>query len=177
MSLFHYKGKLYPEYIREGNAQEFIHPAAKRICNGRGLDIGGGAWPLPGSILVENDGCYSANNLPPGGPWDYIFSSHCLEHLTDPIRSLEYWRENIRPGGVLFLYLPHPDMEYWLPQNNRKHLHTWSPEEMAKILSDIGFYNVIHSQRDSYWSFSCVGFVPEGAHGSSHRRDDGSSRR
>jgi len=90
--------------------------------------------------------------------YDYIFSSHCLEHLADPISALEYWKTKIRKGGVLFLYLPHPEMEYWLPQNNRKHLHSWYPEDMVKIINDLGFTDVIYSERDLEWSFAVVGY-------------------
>src|SRR5690606_29260652 len=92
------------------------------------------------------------------GLWDYVFSSHCLEHLVNPIAALEHWKSKLKPGGVLFLYLPHPDMRYWLPQNCRKHLHTWKPEEMAQILRDLGFANVIHSERDIAWGFTVIGF-------------------
>ena len=87
----------------------------------------------------------------PDEKYDYIFSSHCLEHLVDPISALEHWKSRLKQCGVLFLYLPHPDMEYWLPQNCRKHLHAWQPEEMWKIVDDMGFYDVIHSDRDLAW--------------------------
>jgi len=97
----------------------------------------------------------SAYEVPEG--LDYVFSSHCLEHLEDPIKALENWKKALKPKGVLFLYLPHPEMEYWLPQNCRKHLHSWTPEEMAKILEDLGFKDILYSQRDLAWSFSVVG--------------------
>jgi SAM-dependent methyltransferase len=97
----------------------------------------------------------------PMGPFDYVFSSHCMEHLVNPVAAIEHWRSRISPGGVLFLYLPHPDMEYWRPQNCRKHLHSWKPAEVQQMLSDLGFCDVIGSERDMYWSFSVVGFVPE----------------
>ena len=58
----------------------------------------------------------------------------------------------------MLLYLPHPDMEYWRPQNCRKHLHSWAPQEMATILNDLGFTDVMHSERDLAWSFAVVGF-------------------
>jgi hypothetical protein len=50
-------------------------------------------------------------------------------------------------------------MEYWLPQNNRKHLHSWRPEEIEKLLQDLGFVNVIRSERDLAWGFAAVGFI------------------
>lgn len=95
----------------------------------------------------------------PDGKWDFIFSSHCLEHLTNPVAALEHWKSKLCAGGVLFLYLPHPDMTYWLPQWNRKHLHSWRPEDMETMLRDLGFVDVIRSERDLAWSFAVVGFA------------------
>lgn len=158
--LFEYRGRLYPDYLKRGNAMCFIEPIAAQFCAGRGLDIGCGKWPLPGAVPIDLENGGNAYGLPQG-PFDYIFSSHCLEHLSDPIEALEHWRSRLRPGGVLFLYLPHPDMEYWLPQNCRKHRHSWYPLDMAKLIGDLGFVDVLSSERDMAWSFAAVGFVPQ----------------
>lgn len=157
--IFQYRGAQYPEYIRHGNACQFIAPAALHFCKGNGLDVGSGKWPLPGAIAVDLQNGGDAMRLP-AGQNDFIFSSHCLEHLKNPIAALEHWKTRLKPGGVLFLYLPHPDMEYWLPQNNRKHLHVWQPREMERMLRDLGFVNTIRSERDLIWSFAVVGFAP-----------------
>jgi SAM-dependent methyltransferase len=155
--IFDYRGQRYPEYLKGGNACQFIAPSALKFCKGNGLDIGSGKWPLPGAVAFDmSDGC-SAMELPPG-TFDFIFSSHCLEHLHNPIAALEHWKTRINTGGVLFLYLPHPDMEYWQPQHCRKHLHTWPPAQMAQILVDLGFVDVLHGERDLAWSFAVVGF-------------------
>jgi SAM-dependent methyltransferase len=155
--IFDYKGKLYPDYIKYGNACQYIAPIALQFCRGKGLDVGAGKWPLPTSMPIDMVFNSDAMMLPVG-QFDYIFSSHCLEHLENPVAALEHWKSRIRPGGVLFLYLPHPDMEYWLPQNNRKHLHSWRPDEMQKLVSDLGFVDVLASERDLAWGFAVVGF-------------------
>jgi SAM-dependent methyltransferase len=154
--IFSYKGKLYPDYLKHGNACQFITPVARQFCKGSGLDIGAGKWPLPGAIPVELKDGGDAMNLPEG-LFDFIFSSHCLEHLANPIAALEHWKTRIVDGGVIFLYLPHPEMEYWRPENCRKHLHSWTPERMVEIIQALGFKNVMHSQRDLAWGFSVVG--------------------
>lgn len=156
-SIFTYNGKLYPDYIRRGNHCQFARAFAEPFCKGRGLDVGGGKWPFPGAVSVDLDNGGDAMALP-GYNHDFIFSSHCLEHLVNPVAALEHWHSKLRERGALFLYLPHPDMEYWLPQNNRKHLHSWYPADMAKLIKDLGFINVIHSERDLAWSFAVVGF-------------------
>lgn len=155
--IFKYRGDLFPDYLKTGNACRFIAPAALEFCRGRGLDVGAGRWPLPGAIPVELRDGGDAMDLP-AGEFDFIFSSHCLEHLANPVAALEHWQQRLRAGGVLFLYLPHPDMSYWLPQNCRKHLHSWRPADMARLVTDLGFEQVIHSERDLAWGFAVVGF-------------------
>lgn len=154
--IYSYKGKQYPEYLKQWDGCQYITPAALKFCKGTGLDIGAGDWPLPGAIPVEKKYGGDANGLPIG-EFDYVFSSHCLEHLDDPIAALEHWKTRLKPGGVLFLYLPHPDSEYWLPQNCRKHRHSWYPHQMTKIVVDLGFHDVLNSERDLFWSFAVVG--------------------
>lgn len=157
MQTYYYREQLYPEYLRHGNACRFIAPAARELCIGTGFDVGCGDWPLEGATPIDLTRGGDAMALPAGPLADYIFSSHCLEHLPDPIAALEHWRSRLRRGGILFLYLPHPDMTYWLPQNCRKHLHSWSPAAMAQIVSDLGFDPVMRSERDLAWSFAVVG--------------------
>jgi SAM-dependent methyltransferase len=38
--------------------------------------------------------------------YDFVLSSHCLEHLANPLRALREWRRVVRPGGRLVLILP-----------------------------------------------------------------------
>lgn len=157
--LFDYGGDLFPAYLKRGNACQFIAPAAAHFCQGAGLDVGAGRWALPGATPVDVILGGEAMALP-DGQWDYVFSSHCLEHLANPVAALEHWKSRIRPGGVLFLYLPHPDMTYWRPQNCRKHLHLFWPDDTARMVRDLGFVDVIHSERDLAWSFAVVGMNP-----------------
>lgn len=159
--IYKYKENNYPDYLKIGNAQSFIKKSALHFCKGNGLDIGGfDDWTLDGSFpinITDTSNDYDAYNLP-NKEHDYIFSSHCLEHLENYVDALIHWTDHIKRNGVLFLYLPHYDMEYWRPQNNMKHLHQFYPDTMKKLLEDIGFDNVINSERDMYWSFSVVGF-------------------
>jgi len=158
--IFEYKDNIYPSYIKRGNACSYIQEFAKQFCVGSGLDIGGTSeWSLPNarSINIDKDDGFHATKLP-DELYNFIFSSHTLEHIEDYIKALLCWKDHLLPKGVIFLYLPHPDMEYWLPQNNRKHKHIFCPKDIVKTLKDIGFTNIIYSERDLYWSFSVVGF-------------------
>lgn len=158
--IYEYKGQQFPEYLKTGNACQHIATTALLYCKGVGVDAGCGAWPLPGAIPIDAKRGGDVTAIPHTG-LDYLFSSHCLEHLPNPIEAIEHWRECLKPGGVLFLYLPHPEMTYWRPQWCRKHLHSWAPGDMAQIVHDLGFVDVIHSERDLAWSFAVVGYKPK----------------
>lgn len=162
------KGNRYPAYMRTGAACRFIQPFAQEFCQGNGLDIGGfGTSVFPGAMpinLVIKEDKFDAYKLPPG-PFDYIFSSHTLEHLPDYVKAVKYWKEHLKEiDGVLFLYLPHPDMVCWRPQHNQKHFHMFYPKDIEELLNDLGFVDVIVSERDLYWSFAAVGFTRYNGH-------------
>ena len=111
-----------------------------------------GATPID----LEFDDPWHADHLPPEKV-DYIFSSHCLEHVQDWVATLLYWTSAIKSGGALFLYLPHYDQEYWRPWNNRKHRHAFTPEIIVDFMCDVGYTNIFSSQRDLNHSFIVVG--------------------
>lgn len=158
--MIEYNGKKYPDFQAEGNASQFAIPFAKKFCKGVGYDIGCNRleWSFPNSIPIDlnfNDG-YDAYKLY-DGPVDYIYSSHCLEHLPDWITALDYWTSKIKVGGVLFLYLPHYNQEYWRPWNNRKHLHIFTSEIVKDYMINRGYINIFNSERDLNDSFMIVG--------------------
>lgn len=173
-----YNEKVYSKFQSSGNAARFIIPFAKEVCIGHGLDIGYGKkeWKFIDAHGIEpsikddgygfdyNGGRFNATNLPECALnhqknflWDYIFSSHCLEHLDDWIRVLDYWYKNIRVGGVLFLYLPSYDQEYWRPWNNTKHKNIFTPTIMYDYFIHKGFKNVFVSGIDLNNSFAIMG--------------------
>lgn len=159
--IFEYSGVLFPNYIKNGNAMAHIAPAALHFCQGNGLDVGCGKWPLPGARGIDLANGGDAMALPEG-EFDFVFSSHALEHLANPVAALEHWKSRLKPGGVLFLYLPAADaMTHWRPSRCRKHLHHFRPSDIAFMLADLGFVNIVKTEGwDSYWSFMVVGFVP-----------------
>lgn len=160
MQVIEYNGVKYPQFQSIGNASQFAIPFAKYFCNGKGYDIGcmKVEWAYPGSVPIDIsfDDSWDANNLPEEKV-DYIFSSHCLEHVDDWAGTLMYWTEKIKSGGVLFLYLPHYDQEYWRPWNNRKHKHVFTPNILIDFMKDNGYNDIFHSERDLNHSFMVVG--------------------
>ena len=162
MDVISFRGKDYPLFQAQGNASQFAIPFAKHFCKeeGVGVDIGfhKQEWKFPGAIgadIQDASNLYHAHLLP--SDLDYIYSSHCLEHLEDWVDTLEYWASRLKTGGILFLYLPHKDQEYWLPWNNRKHLHVLDAKSVESCMEKFGFTSILTSKRDLNHSFVVVG--------------------
>lgn len=150
MELIKFKDRVYPKFQSEWFAAKYAFPFASEYCRGVGFDVGCNRteWAYPGSIPIDllfNNGRYHAMNLPlllDGA--DYIFSSHCLEHLHDWVDVLEYWHSQLKVGGFVFLYLPDFSQSYWRPWHNKKHKNIFMPE----IFEDYAIDN------DHLWSDS-----------------------
>jgi len=158
----HFQDETYPAFQTNGNAARFCMPFALEVCKGTGFDIGGNRedWSFPGSIIVDESvpgSEYHAMSLPPIKV-DYIFSSHCLEHLNYNIADVfEYWASKLHSGGVMFLYLPDYSQKYWRVWNNRKHLHTFTPEIIRDCLTSLDiFHKIFVSGVDAYNSFTVM---------------------
>jgi len=144
-----FKNKVYPQFQSVGFASQFAIPYAQHVCNGIGYDIGcmKTEWALPGSIPIDLTLGSDALTLP-DDEVDYIFSSHCLEHLPHWVDALDHWSSRLKSGGTLFLYLPHRSQEYWKPWNNRKHVHVFDEEMIRAYLTDNGYTKVYVSGVD-----------------------------
>ena len=155
-----HEGNRYPLLQTEGNASQFAIPFAKKFCFGRGVDVGfcKEDWKFPGAIgadLNDDTNEYHALNLPQD--LDYIYSSHCLEHVDDWVSTMEYWCNSLRRGGILFLYLPDPSQTYWLPWNNRKHKHILYNKDVSDCAFKFGVGNGWFSKEDLNSSYCFVG--------------------
>lgn len=151
-----FKGDIYPKFQSTGNAARFCRAFALEVCKGEGLDVGYGKeeWKFPGATgvdLVDNNG-YDAYNLPEG-EFDYIHSSHLLEHLPDWVGALNHWTKRLKSGGVLFMYLPEFSQKYWRPWFNRKHLSVLDPHVINEYLQDSGYKNIYVAGIDLNFSF------------------------
>lgn len=156
-----FNNKKYPLHQALGNAAQFAIPYAKYYCKGIGYDVGcmKKEWAFPSAIPIDIrfDDEFHAKKFPLPSKVDYIFSSHCLEHINDWLSVLEYWYLSIKKGGVIFLYLPHYDQEYWRPWNDKKHVNIFTPEIIKDWMISKGFINIFHSERDLNDSFMIVG--------------------
>jgi predicted SAM-dependent methyltransferase len=94
--------KLYKQRLKEG---------LFKYLKGNGIDIGGGNDCLKvqnGTVdnydKVDGNAQYMSNikdNI-----YDFVYSSHCLEHLKDPEEGILNWLRILKPGGYLFVAVP-----------------------------------------------------------------------
>lgn len=159
MKIINYQNSSYPEFQTQGNGAQFAIPYAKHVCEGKGVDVGCNKpeWAFPGAYLVDpviND--YDALNFPYEN-LDYVFSSHCLEHIIQWVDVLDYWTSKLKSGGVLFLYLPDYSQKYWRPWHNRKHVNIFTPEIIKDYMADNGYHKIFASGVDLNNSFMIMG--------------------
>ena len=148
----------YPGYLHRGEAAAFCFYHAKQYCRGQGVDVGAGRWPFPGARAVEDNPEENAYRLKAAdASQDFVFSSHCLEHLERWQEALLEWRRVLKPGGVLYLYLPHPASRMWRPEVLRHHVWQPEPDRLPAHLLGIGF-EILDSALfpDAYLSFHVV---------------------
>lgn len=92
-----------------------------RYFVGNGVDIGGKPdplvlyreiFPLIESVrtwdLEDGDAQHLAGVA--DATFDFVHSSHCLEHLVDPREGLHNWFRVLRPGGHLIVTVPDEDL-------------------------------------------------------------------
>ena len=90
---------------------------ATRYFYGDGIDIGSGndgltiyqhMFPLMRycRLYDKDDGDAMLMANVQTGSYDFVHSSHCLEHLTDPILALWNWLRICRIGGYLVITVP-----------------------------------------------------------------------
>jgi SAM-dependent methyltransferase len=106
----------------------------ERYCQGRGLDIGYGGdlvctnargWDVEHGDAMYLEGLVDSS-------FDFVYSSHTLEHMRNLDIALKNWWRVLRPGGYLLLYVPHRDLyekKCDLPSRwNVDHKHFFLPD-------------------------------------------------
>ena len=84
----------------------------KSLLNGKGIDIGFGSDPLNADVVRfdVDDGDANQIGLYVKDTFDFVYSSHCLEHMNDPMKALHEWWKLVNRGGILFFLVPDEDL-------------------------------------------------------------------
>lgn len=113
---------------------------ATRWFVGIGLDVGGGIdslalftelFPRIAKVLIYEQDHGDAQLLDnvDDASFDFLYSSHCLEHVRDPREALGNWIRVVRPGGHLVISVPDEDLYeqgIWPSRFNPDHKTTWT---------------------------------------------------
>lgn len=138
------------------------------FTRGLGLDVGCGPMKLwPQCIGVDNrkdTGMFGIQMNPDitipdacdiaifqSGTFDYVFSSHTIEHIPDFKKALKEWWRLVKDGGYLLLYYPHKNFYPNIGQDgaNPDHKHDFLPEDIISAMKDIGGWDLVaNEERD-----------------------------
>ncbi len=133
-----------------------------RYFVGEGIDIGGEPdpprlyrefFPRMGNVRIwdSKDGDAQMMEWVVDESFDFVHSSHCLEHLNDPAEGLKSWFRILKPGGHLIVVVPDEDLyeQGVFPSSyNRGHKWTftilktksWSPrsKNLLELITNLG---------------------------------------
>lgn len=140
-----------------------------RFFVGDGLDIGGKPDPLGqyagifvGMLSVRTwdieDGDAQFLKGIPDNTFDFVHSSHCLEHMEDVQGALANWIRVVKPGGYLVITVPDEDLfeqGIWPSHFNSDHKWTftiykkksWSPRSLNIMDLSQYFGDVVSTER------------------------------
>ncbi len=130
-------------------ARRLHTPGFARYFAGHGIDVGAGDDPLGQyrtlfPFMVDcrawdkQDGDAQRLDGVKDASFDFLHSSHCLEHLIDPAMALYRWCKVVKRGGHIVVLVPDEDLyeqHVWPSRWNGDHKHTftlcrrrsWSP--------------------------------------------------
>lgn len=122
----------------------------EKYLKGYGIDIGGGTDPLAtpfGSVRNWDMPDGDAKDMAgvPDKCYDFVYSSHCLEHLTDMDTALKNWCRILKPGGVLFVCVPDWTLyehHQWPSRFNSDHKFTFSLTATRDEVKRNNHYNI-----------------------------------
>jgi SAM-dependent methyltransferase len=84
----------------------------REVLSGKGIDIGCGLDPVHGNVRCFDLEHGDANEISKyvTEQFDYVYSSHCLEHMRDPSKALIEWWKLVKLGGHLIFIVPDEDL-------------------------------------------------------------------
>ena len=88
------------------------YPEISDMINGEVIDIGCGDCPVTPDCVKFDAGQGDANHITRyvKRQFDVVFSSHCLEHMTNPYRTIKDWWNLVKTGGMMIVAVPDEDL-------------------------------------------------------------------
>ena len=93
-------------------SRKFWGPLERSVLTGSGIDIGCGPDPVSPTVrqfdLADGDANYITRHV--HEQFDFVYASHCLEHMHNPRAAVLEWWQLVKPGGHLFFLVPDEDL-------------------------------------------------------------------
>ncbi len=104
--------KLVPAETSKAKPRRIKEAFFEKYCRGKGIDIGCGNDKLNANCIgwdfEQGDAQYLSGV--PDSRFDFVYSSHTLEHVMDAGVTLRNWWRVLKAGGFMILYIPHRDL-------------------------------------------------------------------
>lgn len=126
----------------------------EKYLKGKGLDIGCGLDPLINCDPWDK-GHGDAQFLEgvKDEEYDFVYSSHCLEHMVDPWVALWNWWRVLKPGGYLVVSVPDEDLyeqNLWPSGFNSDHKWSFTPfKQVSWCERSVNVIDLIRHLRDA----------------------------
>ena len=80
----------------------------EKVFKGKGIDIGCGNDPILDNVerFDIEDGDANQIGKYVKKQFDFVFSSHCLEHMKNPYHTIQQWWSLVKDNGYLYLIVP-----------------------------------------------------------------------
>jgi SAM-dependent methyltransferase len=150
---------LGPEVLRM-HSRRHADGFYRKYMSGRGLDfgyrgsLGDEAEPVLGNCKGVDLGTPGYDGITydaPPGSFDFVFSSHCLEHVDRPELNIREWHRLVRVGGYIIIIVPHQflyEKKYSLPSRfNGDHRAFYTPCSLLAVVElalEPNSYRVVH---------------------------------
>jgi ubiquinone/menaquinone biosynthesis C-methylase UbiE len=131
-----------------------------KYFSGLGIDIGCGSAPLPIQChhwdLPEGDATYMEGVE--DNYYDWVYSSHCLEHLDSPVRAIENWWRILKPGGHLIVVVPDLylyERGQWPSPNTKSHKQYFTMTRLMGLVATLQGAQVMRLQiNDDHFNYN-----------------------
>ena len=143
--------KNYEDRIINGDFRKYLH--------GYGIDIGGGddclKFPpdIKGKVYLWDfaDGDAQYLHKIQDETFDFIYSSHCLEHMRDIDTAFLNWLRVCKRGGVMYICVPHElyyEKGIWPSVNNLDHKYSFTLDSKSNLPKNIVIMDFLKKFRE-----------------------------
>ncbi len=145
------------EWVKGLNFIDIGCSSRKKLSHAIGVDLDRNGGKCPEWVFNEKDGLpFKERTL------DGIIASHCIEHIENPIETLEEWGKLLKVGGRIILIVPDVNFTPKMGTEGCDPTHLWdftTESFKSEILDklDKDFLNILyHAQIGNSWSFLTV---------------------